>query len=407
MNVYERLGVEAAINAVGPATRLSGGVMREEVAAAMRDASQACVDIAELQAKASEIIASHTGAAAGYVTSGASAALLLGTAACVAGLDPDKMNRLPDTRGMKHEVLVARSQRNFYDHAVRAVGVTLKEVGIADRFAGAGVRDAEAWEFAASLDENTAAILYVAQPWSQPSLESLVAVSRPAGVPILVDAAGQLPPASNLRRFIDAGADLVALSGGKAIGGPQSSGLLFGRRELVASAALQHLDMDILADLWTAPGDLFAGLNLPGLPQHGIGRSCKVGKEEIVGLLAALELFVEEGDDVRWERWLGLMQALADRLADIPGAAVHLLADRSRHHVPKVELELAEVAGTGALDLIARLQRGNPRIHASPARASHGVVTFAPMCLQAGEPEQIASAVRALLGASPSARSAE
>ena len=100
---------------------------------------------------------------------------------------------------MKRDVLITRSQRNFYDHAVRAVGVTLREVGIADRFSGAGVRDAEAWEFEAAIDEHTAAILYVAQPWSRPSLESIIAVSRPAGVPVLVDAAAQLPPVSNLR----------------------------------------------------------------------------------------------------------------------------------------------------------------------------------------------------------------
>ena len=398
MSVYERLGVDTVINAVGPATRLSGGLMREEVAAAMREASQACVEIVDLQAKASEIIAAHTGAEAGYVTAGASAALLLGTAACVAGLDPSKMNRLPDTTGMKRDVLITRSQRNFYDHAVRAVGVTLREVGIADRFSGAGVRDAEAWEFEAAIDEHTAAILYVAQPWSRPSLESIIAVSRPAGVPVLVDAAAQLPPASNLRRFIDAGADLVAISGGKAIGGPQSSGLLFGRRDLVASAALQNLDMDVLAEQWTAPGALFSGLNLPGLPQHGIGRSCKVGKEEIVGLLRALELFIEEGDEVRWERWLGLMQTLTDGLADVPCRAVRLLADRSRAPIPTVELEIDEPAAKmSALDLIARLQRHKPRVHASPARADEGIVTFAPLCLKTEHPAEIVTAVRTLL----------
>ena len=128
-NVYEELGVEPIINAVGPATRLSGSIMRAEVAEAMRQASEWCVDIAELQARAGEIIAEMTGAQAGYVTSGAAAGLLLGTAACVTGLDPGKMNRLPDTRGMKNEVIMARSHRNFYDHAVRSVGIELVEVG--------------------------------------------------------------------------------------------------------------------------------------------------------------------------------------------------------------------------------------------------------------------------------------
>src|SRR6185369_1079202 len=160
--IYDRLGVRPIINAQGPATRLSGGIMPREVAEAMVEASQHCVDIAALQAAASRHIAAATGAEAGLVTSGAAAGLLLGTAACVTGLDPGKMNRLPDTAGMKREVVVARSQRNFYDHAVRAAGVRLVEVGIADRFSGAGVRDCEAWEIADAIGERTAAVLYVA-----------------------------------------------------------------------------------------------------------------------------------------------------------------------------------------------------------------------------------------------------
>jgi D-glucosaminate-6-phosphate ammonia-lyase len=211
-NVYEKLGVRTIINASGPSTRLSGSIMPPEVAEAMREASQYCVDIAELQARAGQIIAEITGAEAAYVTSGAAAGLLLGTAACVTGLDPGKMNRLPDTTGMKNEVIIPRSQRNFYDHAVRAVGIRLVEVGIADRFSGAGVRDTEAWEIADAITPNTAAICYVASAHSLPPLRQVVDVAHAAGVLVLVDAAGQLPPASNLKRFIAERADLVAFS---------------------------------------------------------------------------------------------------------------------------------------------------------------------------------------------------
>jgi hypothetical protein len=130
-NVYQRLGVRTIVNASGPSTRLSGGIMRPEVAAAMAEASQWCVDVAELQGRASEILAEATGAEAGYVTAGASAALMLASAACLAGLDPAKMNRLPDTAGMANEVVVARSQRNMYDRAVVQAGARLVEVGIA------------------------------------------------------------------------------------------------------------------------------------------------------------------------------------------------------------------------------------------------------------------------------------
>ncbi|MFL5057994.1 MAG: hypothetical protein ACJ8DE_22500, partial [Microvirga sp.] len=163
-NVYQRLGLRTIVNASGPSTRLSGGIMRREVAEAMAEASQWCVDLAELQGRASEILAETTGAEAGYVTAGASAALMLATAACLAGLDPAKMNRLPDTTGMANEVVVARSQRNMYDHAVAQAGAKLIEVGIPDRFSGAGVRDTQVWEYEAAITDRTAAILWVAQP---------------------------------------------------------------------------------------------------------------------------------------------------------------------------------------------------------------------------------------------------
>ena len=284
-NVYERLGVPTIINAKGTATRVSGAPMPPEIAAAMQEATQHCVDMAQLQGRASEIIAQATGAEAGMVTAGASAGLLLGTAACLAGLDPARMNRLPDTTGMRDEAVVVRSQRNFYDHAVRAAGAHLVEVGIADRFSGAGVRDAEAWEIDEAIGERTACVFYVAQPISRPSLAAVAEVAHAKGVPVLVDAASQLPPTRNLRRFLEEGADLVSISGGKAILGPQGSGILCGRRDLVASALLQSLDQDLFFEQWRPPPALFAGLNLRGLPQHGIGRSCKVGKEQIVALL--------------------------------------------------------------------------------------------------------------------------
>ena len=296
MTVYGDLGVRTLINAKGPATRLSGGIMRPEVASAMAEASQTCVDIAELQAAASGIITAATGAEAGYVASGASACLLIGAAACITGLDPGRMARLPDTTGMKDECVMVRSQRNFYDHAIRATGLRIVEVGLPDRYAGAGVRDAEAWEIDDAITERTACVFYVADSQSRPTLPEVTAVAHARGVPVLVDAAAQLPPQDNLRRFIREGADLVAFSGGKALGGPQASGILAGRRDLVMAAALQHLDLDIFWDMWTPPPSLIDKARLKGAPQHGIGRSCKAGKEEIVGLLTALRLFIAEGD---------------------------------------------------------------------------------------------------------------
>jgi seryl-tRNA(Sec) selenium transferase len=397
-NIYDRLGVRTIINASGPATRLSGSIMPPEVAEAMREASQYCVDIAELQARAGAIIAEITGAESGYVTSGAAAGLLLGTAACVTGLDPGKMNRLPDTAGMKDEVIVPRSQRNFYDHAVRAVGIKLIEVGLADRFAGAGVRDTEAWEIADAITPNTAAIYYVANRHSLPPLPEVVAVAHARGVPVLVDAAGQLPPVGNLQRFIAEGADLVAFSGGKTIRGPQSSGILCGRRDLISAVALQHLDLDILFEQWNPPPSLIDKSRLPGAPQHGLGRPCKVGKEEIVGLITALQLFVSEDAEARRRRWLGLMEALVDAIGDLPHARLTLAADKGQE-VPMVHLALDESAlGLTALEVITRLQNETPSIHANPSQVRGGIIGFGPLCLKEGEPEIVGRRVREVLG---------
>jgi D-glucosaminate-6-phosphate ammonia-lyase len=394
-NIYERLGVRTIINANGPSTRLSGGIMRREVAEAMGEASQHCVEMAELQARASEIIANITGAEAGLVTSGAAAGLLLGTAACVTGLDAGRMNRLPDTSDMANQVVIVRSQRNFYDHMIRAVGVRLVEVGLPDRYAGAGARDAEPWEIADALSERTAAVYWVAGPKARPALEQVVEVAHAAGVPVLVDAAAQLPPADNLRRFIDAGADLVAFSGGKAIGGPQASGILCGRRYLVMAAALQNLDLDVFYELWAPPAHFIDKTRLKGLPQHGLGRGCKVGKEEIVGLLTALRLFVEEDAAARRARWRALMQELADSLQGLPHVRVHLLDEGE---VPLVALDLDEAAARlSALELMKRLEHGTPAVFADPSALDQGRILFGPMCLKNGEPAQVADRLRALL----------
>ena len=397
-NIYQRLGVRTLINASGPSTRLSGGIMALEVSEAMKEASQFCVDIAELQARASKIIAEITGAEAGYVTSGAAAGLLLGTAACVTGLDPGKMNRLPDTTGMKNEVVISRSHRNFYDHAIRSTGIQLIEVGIADRFSGAGVRDTEAWEIGDAITDRTAAVCYVAYTHTLPILEKVVEAAHAHDVPVIVDAAGQLPPADNLRKFISQGADLVAFSGGKAIGGPQSSGVLCGRRDLIMSVALQHLDMDILQEQWTPPPLLIDKAALPGAPQHGIGRPCKVGKEEIAGLLTALRLFVDETPDTRYTRWLKVVETIVQAVGEMPSAQLIIATDKKRYEIPTVELHLnEETTDWTALDLVIALQNGEPAIQANPSRVNEGIVVFGPTCLKDDEPAIIGQRLRELL----------
>jgi L-seryl-tRNA(Ser) seleniumtransferase len=394
MTVYAALGVRTLINAKGPATRLSGGIMRPEVAAAMAEASQACVDIAELQAAASRAIAEATGAEAGYVASGASACLLIGAAACMTGLDPGRMARVPDSTGMKNECVMVRSQRNFYDHAIRAAGMKIVEVGLPDRYAGAGVRDAEAWEIDDAICERTAAVFYVADAMARPPLAEVTAVAHARGVPVIVDAAAQLPPQANLLRFIAEGADLVAFSGGKALGGPQASGILAGRRDLVMAAALQHLDLDVFWDLWEPPPRLIDKSRLKGAPQHGIGRSCKAGKEEIVGLLTALRLFIAEGDAARHARWLKDCETVA---AALSGHLVTVTGGNDASLVPAVEIT-PDPERMSATELARTLQRGEPSIALDPAGRERGVVTVNPMCLKPGEAEIVGRAIAAALG---------
>jgi len=395
--IYERLGVPTLINAKGAATRLSGGPMPAEVAEAMREAAAACVDMWTLQGVASERIAAATGAEAGMATSGAAAGLLLGTAACLTGLDPGRIARLPDTGGMPAEVVMVRSQRNFYDHAVRAAGARLVEVGLPDRYSGAGIRDAEPWEIAQAIGPQTACVFYVAAPQSRPALSAVADVAHAAGVPVLVDAAAQLPPAENLRRFIAEGADLVAFSGGKAIQGPQASGILAGKRDLIAAALLNMLDHDIDFALWQPPANLLDKRRLKGLPPHGIGRSAKVGKEQIVGLMVALERFQAVDPAAERRRWQGLLEEIVAGLPRQSPLASRIVADRGG--VPMLELTLAETPGLGARDLVLGLQNGRPAIAVDTSRLEEAILRLNPTCLQAGEPAAIGRRLTKLLGA--------
>jgi D-glucosaminate-6-phosphate ammonia-lyase len=394
MTVFEELGVRRIINAKGPATRLSGGIMRPDVVAAMAAASQHCVDMAELQAVASKQIAEVTGAEAGYIASGASACLMLGAAACMAGLDPGRMARLPDARGMKNQIIMVRSQRNFYDHAIRAAGATLVEVGLPDRYAGAGVRDAEPWEIEDAINADTSAIFYVADAQSQPPLKLVTRVARKHNIPVIVDAAAQLPPQSNLKRFIAEGADLVAYSGGKVIGGPQASGMLCGRRDLVMSVALQHLDLDVYDDMWNPPKSLINKKKLKGLPQHGIGRSCKVGKEEIVGLLTALKLFIAEGDKARHAKWLVLLEEIND---GVDKTSDHMRFENADdvNCIPSLILHFDKPNDAARIAL--RMQRRPLPVYVDASRRSSNTLLINPVCLTSEDVPDVTAALKDVL----------
>ncbi len=381
------LGARRIINAYGTNTRLSGGVLAPEVTDAMAAAARGCVEMHDIQAAASRAIAEATGAEAGIVTAGAAAAQMLGAAACMARLDPAAMNRLPDSAGLPNEFIVSRSQRNMYDRALRVAGGVIVEVGIPDRLSGPGVRDASAGEIAEAITPRTAAVFHLAGGNAEPPLADIVHVAHARGIPVLVDAAAQLPPVENLRRFIAEGADLVCFSGGKAIGGPQASGILAGRRDLVSSALVQMLDLDLPDAQFAAPPE-FAPLNqLRYLPHHGIGRVAKVGKEEIVGLITALRRFVAEDPAARTARWTARLEVLRGA---VPRAT--LLPDGAKPGLPLLELRFAHRAAAEAAE--AALRARDPAVHLDASRIRGGVLAVNPIALDDDDLPLLAAALK-------------
>jgi L-seryl-tRNA(Ser) seleniumtransferase len=381
------LGARRIINAYGTNTRLGGGLLAKEVTDAMAAAARGCVEMHDIQAAASRAIVDATGAEAGIVTAGAAAALMLGAAACIARLDPAVMNRLPDSAGVANEFIVSRSQRNMYDRALRIAGGVIIELGIPDRLSGPGVRDASAGELAEAITPRTAAVFHLAGAAAEPSLAEVVRVAHARGVPVLVDAAAQLPPAENLHRFIAAGADLVCFSGGKAIGGPQASGILAGRRDLVSSALIQMLDLDMPEAQFVAPNE-FAPLNqLRYLPHHGIGRVAKVGKEEIVGLVTALRRFVAEGQGARTARWLARLAALQ---AAVPRAT--LKPDAGKPGLTLLEIAFADRGAAERADAALRMR--NPPVHLDASRIRLGVLAVNPIAVDDADLPALAAALK-------------
>ena len=327
MSIYRDWGVEPIINVSGSVTRLVGAPMPQAVLDAFCAAAADAVPLDELQAAASRVIADATGAEAGIVTSGAAAGLMLGAAAILTWYDLGRMEKLPHTEDFPHEFVVAREHRNGYDHAVRAAGVRFVEVGFHEVVAGAGVRRAEAWEYQAAFGPKTAGVLHVYDANAAPPLGELVQRAHACHLPVLVDAAGELPPRANLRSLIETGADLVVFSGGKAIRGPQATGILCGRRDLIGAALLQMLDMDDHFELWEPPAALIDKQKLAGIPRHGIGRALKVSKEQIAALLTALQLFTSGAYDrelVDMSHWL---QQIAGALAKVPMRCHMIVSD--------------------------------------------------------------------------------
>jgi len=395
-NIYDEMGVPTVINGVGTKTRVGGTLIREEAANAMREAATAFARISDLQVHASGLISEVTGADAGYVTTGAASGLTLAAAACIAGDDPGVMSELPHTRAVPNEIVMPRAQRNSYDHALRASGAVIVDAGNSDRTLGPGSTNLEPWELKYAISEETVAVAYA--PGDSTELSMIVDIAHENDLPVIVDAAGWLPPKGNLTRFVETGADTVIFSGGKAVRGPQSTGIVAGRSDLISSIALQHLDMDAVVEAWDPPTSLIDPTAIDGVPRHGLGRGFKVGKEELVGLIRALELFVEEDTAARSHEWHQRAEAIGDALDTLDVLDVSYRDRRTEESASTVSVSIdEEAAGITAIELIRRLRQENPRVYVGDRDADRGTFTVNPMSLTDDDAEYLVERIRATI----------
>jgi D-glucosaminate-6-phosphate ammonia-lyase len=336
--VYKKLGIAPIINAQSWVTALGGSIMRPEVLRAMDEAAGSFVDIKKLNYAAGKVVALSCGAEQGLVTAGCSAAQVLMVAACMTGQSEENVEQLPDTTGMKNEVILFKGQRNRYDKAFVTPGATLIEYGQLD--------SVTADDLDAAINENTVCVAYVVAPGIPQGigLEETIRVAHERGVPVIVDAAAEVPPRANLSKFHNMGADMVAFSGGKGIGGPQSSGLLAGKADLVEAAVMNSLNLDSAV--------------------AGIGRPMKVSKENIVGLVTAIQLFTDSDEGAEWDGWHSKSQYVVERLAGIDGVRVEIEDDPAERQGPQPVLYFEDdYDGPSIADIKTQLEAGDPGIY--------------------------------------------
>jgi D-glucosaminate-6-phosphate ammonia-lyase len=335
--VYRKLGVKPVINAQSWVTALGGSLMRPEIRRAMDEAATAFIDMKDLNRAAGEVVARACGADMGLVTAGCSAAEVLMAAACMTGLDEAKVEQLPDAKGMKNEIVLFKGQRNRYDGAFRIPGAQIVEFGHID--------SARPYHLEAAFTDQTCAVAYVMGPYIRHGigLEETIKIAHAHGVPVIVDAAAEIPPRENLTKFIKMGVDMVAFSGGKGLGGPQSAGLLAGRRDLMEAAYLNSLNLDSA--------------------KAGIGRPMKVSKENIVGMVAALELYMDTDEAAIIDGWRSKSSFIVRKLKGIPGLRVVIEDTPSDRQGPQPVIYFErDWEGPSADEVRQRLLDGDPSI---------------------------------------------
>jgi D-glucosaminate-6-phosphate ammonia-lyase len=363
---YRELGVRTFINAAGTYTLLSASLMLPEAVAAMSYAARHFVDIEELLTAAGERIAQLLGCDAAMVTSGAAAALTVGTAACITGENPVYIRQIPDLTGLTSEVIIQKSHRFLYDHAIRNCGVKFVEIETVAELENA-------------ISPNTAMMLFFNdnEPKGKITAPEFVALGRKHGVPTFNDAAADVPPTENLSKYLRMGFDLVTFSGGKGMRGPQNAGLLLGRKDLIKAARLN-----------SAPnGD-------------AIGRGCKVSKEAILGMVVAVEMYLKRDSEAEAREWERRIQLLASSLADIEPLSVEIFTPAIANHVPHMKVTWDRAAlKVSADDIRQQLRAGTVSIEAVPPysyepSADSEEVRFGVWMMQPNEAEVVARRLR-------------
>jgi L-seryl-tRNA(Ser) seleniumtransferase len=369
MSIIDGLGVTPLINAGGPNTKHSGSRPRPEAIEAMEAMSEVFVDIDELLLAAGERIAELTGNEAATLTSGASGGLVVQAAAAMAKGDPERISQLPITEGIPNELIIQRGHRFIYDHLYLAPGSRFVEVG---RPTGCTLDEIEA-----AIGPNTAGIIHLESPFKSElgvALTDLADLAHSRDLPVLADCASMLPPRVNLTKFTQQGADLVSFSGGKAVRGPQSTGFLVGKPEWIEYARLNNA------------------------PNPGVTRAQKVSKEEIAGLLAALEAFTAIDEDAETKACRDQMNFIVDQIAEIPGISAEVLHNYD-HYIPHAVVKFTENwNGPTYGEIAERMKSGNPRIYAAiDYRPNPDRMWIDPLNLQDGEVEIVAEQLRNIL----------
>jgi L-seryl-tRNA(Ser) seleniumtransferase len=364
-DVLKELNVRTFINAAGTYTVLTASLMSAEVLEAMNQAARHFVNLNELHEAAGRRISELLRCEAAMVTSGAAAALTVGTAACITGKNPDFIRRIPDIAGMKNEVIIQKSHRYGYDHAVRNCGIRFIEVETAD-------------ELERAVNDRTAMMLFfhAAEPKGKVVAKDFVALGKKHQVPTFIDAAANVPPTEQLWNLTKMGFDLVTFSGGEGIRGPQSAGLLMGRRDLIEAARLN-----------CSPNS------------DSIGRGMKVNKEEIVGMLVALELYLKRDAKAEAEEWARRVDLIVGSVSGIKEISTKVDVPPISDHVPHIRVSWEKAALARTSDEIRkRLREGNPSIEIVPSGTPPGdarqEIQVGVWQLQPGEAEVVARRVK-------------